>query len=98
MRAGNRCEFPRGCERKNNGIVHHLTGVYEGHLKGVPDETISDVTQNAFMLCEPHAKAHDIEEKEQVIFYGQTRFREVSRRRNRRTQQYRKPRPYRKRR
>lgn len=89
-RAGEDCEFPaNGCERPNNGIVHHLTGKFEGRLAGVPPEVVSDPVQNAFMLCDLHAKMHDVEEAqhvEQLIFDARTLPRAV---RNARSQRRR---------
>ena len=78
-RAGRDCEFPGfECDRPNNGIVHHLTGVYEAKLSRRPmrgkefvvfkddKSAISDPDQNALMLCDPHAIQHDIQEEFQV--------------------------------
>jgi hypothetical protein len=73
-RANRHCEFPAGCENKSDGIIHHITGVYEGHLKGVPDNVLSDPSMNAVELCPKHRDLHDIQEKEQVTLYENRRY------------------------
>jgi ferredoxin-NADP reductase len=66
-RAGGRCEFPgERCERPNNYTVHHITGCYEGRLDNKDKSAISNASQNALMLCNPHALLHDIQEQYQV--------------------------------
>jgi hypothetical protein len=67
-RAGNRCEFPgEPCPRPNNGEVHHITGVFEAKLSGMPREVVRNVELNAVMLCEPlHTEQHDNQEHFQV--------------------------------
>jgi hypothetical protein len=64
-RANGACEFP-SCERPNNGIVHHITGCFEGMLKDVPEETIADVSMNSIMLCDLDTLRHDLEEKKNI--------------------------------
>ena len=72
---GNSCQFPgEVCERPNNGIVHHLTGVFEGWLDHKDPRAISDASQNAFLLCSPHAYLHDAQEKFQVQCLKGERF------------------------
>lgn len=67
-RANRSCEFPaEPCERRNNGIVHHITGVYEAKLSGMDKRVVSDPDLNAVMLCDPHALQHDIQEQEHVL-------------------------------
>lgn len=69
-RADGRCDFgDNSCERPNNNTVHHLTGCYEGKLKGTPKEWVSDVEENALMLCDLHTEMHDVEERRIVDIY-----------------------------
>jgi hypothetical protein len=72
---GRSCQFPgEVCERPNNGIVHHLTGVFEGWLDHKDPRAISDASMNAFLLCNPHAYMHDAQEKFQVQCLKGERF------------------------
>lgn len=93
-RAGTSCEFPRGCERPNNGIVHHLTGAFEAYLGRKDSRAIRDPDMNAFMLCDPHANLHDAQEQlivqqlkgERIIY--ERRIGNKNRRHHRRTQSF----------
>lgn len=80
-RAGANCEFD-SCTRPNNRIVHHITGVFEGKLKGVPMSTIENVNLNAIMLCDPHTLMHDKQERYQVdcLIYEKRHIRANNRR------------------
>lgn len=96
-RANGHCEFGNGtCNRKNSGRVNHLTGCYQGKLQGTPKEWVSNIRENSAMMCELHEAVHDREERLAIeeILYERPRFREVGRRRNRRTQLFNQPRHY----
>ena len=69
-RAGDRCEFPEGCGRKNTGQVNHITGSLEGRLAGFPREVIQDIDLNSALLCRPHEVQHDIQEANHVALLG----------------------------
>lgn len=66
---GGNCSFD-DCTRPNTGRVNHITGVFEGRLKGVPRNVVNDYTQNATMECKLHEAMHDIQEQEQVTIYA----------------------------
>ena len=68
-RANGRCEFPgESCNEINNGIVHHITGVFEAKLSDMSPESISDINLNAIMLCNEHAWQHDEQEGEHNLY------------------------------
>lgn len=92
FRAGNNCEFPADpCPRKNNGIVHHISGVYESKMSGMTREVVHNPDLNAVMLCEPHAIQHDIQEAYQVANLEMTVGRPAfQRRHNRNTRHQRR--------
>src|ERR1035437_1547455 len=72
---GNSCQFPgEVCERPNNGIVHHLTGVFEAWLDHKDPRAVSDPDMNALLLCNPHTYIHDAQERFQVECLKGERF------------------------
>jgi hypothetical protein len=76
---GNSCQFPgEECERPNNGIVHHLTGVFEAWLDHKDPRAVSDPDMNALLLCDPHAYMHDLQEKFQIECLKGERFKQVT--------------------
>jgi hypothetical protein len=50
----------------NNNIVHHFEAVFIAKLDHKPKEVISDVTKNAFMLCDQDANDLDDQQSYQV--------------------------------
>lgn len=66
-RAEGRCEFPGDvCERPNNGVVQHLTGLGIAARLRIPVEIITDPNLNAIMQCDLHKAYLDAQEK--IIF------------------------------
>lgn len=65
--ANGNCEFPGyDCPRPNNGLVHHITGVYVAKLDARDKSRIIDPDENANMLCDLHTKFLDVQEADQV--------------------------------
>jgi hypothetical protein len=63
QRAGQSCEFPGDvCDKRNTGIVNHLTGVAIARLDNKTQESISNPDLNALMLCGLHAFMLDVQE------------------------------------
>lgn len=68
-RAGNRCEYGGGeCPSPNTGRVNHITGAFEGFLKGANPQDIRNPDMNATMECNIHEQVHDAQERLQIDF------------------------------
>lgn len=63
-KANGHCLYGNGeCPTPNTGRVNHITGAFEGFLKGADKRDISDPDQNATMECPKHEAIHDAKEK-----------------------------------
>lgn len=66
-KAGDKCLYGNGeCLNPNTGRVNHITGAFEGWLKGANRRDISNPDMNATMECFKHEAIHDAQERLQV--------------------------------
>ena len=70
-KAGNKCLYEdiygkQECPNPNTGRVNHITGAFEGWLKGADKRDISNPDMNATMECVEHERIHDATERLEV--------------------------------
>lgn len=63
-KAGDKCLYGNGdCPNPNTGRINHITGAFEGFLKGADRRDISNPDMNATMECSTHEAIHDAQER-----------------------------------
>ena len=69
------CEFPEGCSEPVTGKVNHLTGVFIARMEGLDKPSITNISQNALLLCWDHEMDLDRQEhyQQECIIYERTR-------------------------
>lgn len=74
------CEFPEGCPEPVTGKVNHLTGVFIARMEGLERSAITNIDQNALLLCWDHERDLDRQEhyQQECIIYERQPIRRIT--------------------